>query len=115
VTVPSSYTPSPGAEAWHARFAGGVRLVLAPVLLSVAGFFTADFLLSGIYTWPRSSRVMALTLTIAVLAYEFIYKEQQARHPERPVQEHLRTVMYSCGLPYLVGGLALVALARLAG
>ena len=103
------------AELWHARFAGGIRLVLAPVLLSVAGFVTADFLLSGVYTWPRTSRVMALTLTIAVLAYEFIYKEQQARHPKRSVQEHLKTLLYSCGLPYLGGALALWALARLAG
>jgi hypothetical protein len=113
--VPSPYNPSPGADLWHARFAGGIRLVLVPVLLAFAGFFTADFLLSGVYTWPRTSRVMALTLTIAVLAYEFIYKEQQARHPERPVQEHLKTVVYSCGLPYLAGALALWALARLAG
>jgi len=100
---------------WHARFAGGVRLVLAPVLLAFAGFFTADFVLSGVYTWPRSSRVMALTLTIAVLAYEFIYKEQQARHPDRPVLQHLRTVLYSCGLPYLAGASALWILATVAG
>ena len=89
--------------------------MVAPVLLAAAGFFTADFVLSGIYTWPRSSRVMALTLTIAVLAYEFIYKEQQARHPERPVRQHLKAVLYSCGLPYLAGAFALWALATLAG
>jgi hypothetical protein len=115
VTGPSPYSPTRSADLWHARFAGGVRLVLAPLVLASAGFFTADFVLSGIYTWPRSSRVMALTLTIAVLAYEFIYKEEQARHPEWPVLQHLKTLLYSCGLPYLAGAFALWALATLAG
>ena len=115
MNVRSPYHPSPGTDLWHARFAGGVRFVLAPILLATAGFFTADFVLSGVYTWPRSSRVMALTLTIAVLAYEFIYKEEQARHPDRPVLQHLKAVLYSCGLPYLAGASALWVLAALAG
>jgi hypothetical protein len=99
---------------WHARFADAVRLVVAPVILFVAGFFTMDFLLSGIYTWPRTSRVTVLTITIAVLAYEFVYKEQQSLHADRSPGDHLKTVLYSCLLPYAAGALALLALARLA-
>ncbi|WP_447977894.1 hypothetical protein [Candidatus Nitrospira bockiana] len=99
---------------WHGRLFGLVRFVIAPTLLFVSGFFTVDFLLSGIYTWPRTSRVMALTLTLVVLGYEFIYKEQAAREPDGSLQDRLRTLTYSCVVPYAIGGLALVALARLA-
>jgi hypothetical protein len=95
-------------------FADAVRFVVAPLILFSSGFFTADFVLSGIYTWPRASRVLVLTVTIAVLAYEFVYKEQRAAHPEQPAGRHLRTVLYSCAIPYGIGGLALLALARLA-
>jgi hypothetical protein len=102
------------AAVWHARFTEAVRLVIAPVLLFVSGFFTMDFLLSGMYTWPRTSRVVVLTLTIIVLAYEFVYREQQARFPERPTEDTLKTIVYSCVIPYAVGALSLVALARLA-
>lgn len=72
-----------------------------------------DFLLSGAYSWPRTSRVIALTLTLAVLVYEFIYKEQQARHPEHSTDTRLKMLLYSCVMPYLLGAAALVALARM--
>lgn len=99
---------------WQARLADVIRLLIAPMLLFFSGFFTMDFLLSGAYSWPRTSRIMALTLTLAVLIYEFIYKEQKARHPEHSVQQRLRMLLYSCVIPYVVGACALIALARLA-
>lgn len=99
---------------WQDLFADIIRLVVAPILLLFSGFFTMDFLLSGTYTWPRTSRVMALTLTLAILVYEFIYKEQQARHPEHSIEQRVKTLLYSCLIPYAVGGLALIALARMA-
>ncbi|MBI4400155.1 MAG: hypothetical protein HY581_00805 [Nitrospirae bacterium] len=98
---------------WQLWFAEAVRLVLAPVVLLTSGFFTADFLLSGVYTWPRTSRVLVLTLTVLVLAYEFVYKEQRARHPEASSVCPLRALLYSCAIPYGLGALALLALARL--
>jgi len=59
-------------------FAQAIRYVVAPVILAMSGFFTVNFLVSGQYTWPRTSRVLALTLTLLVLSYEFVYKEQAA-------------------------------------
>jgi hypothetical protein len=107
-----SYASTMGAV-WHARFAEMVRFVIAPLILFSSGFFTMDFLLSGIYTWPRTSRVAALTITIVVLAYEFVYKEQVARFPQRSQEDRLKILLYSCILPYGVGILTLVVLARL--
>ena len=92
---------------WHERFSAGVRFVVAPLVLSWSGFVTADFLLSGVYTWPRSSRVVVLTLTICVLAYEFVYKEQ----PDEAAS--WKAVLYSCLLPYVAGVLGLLSLVAL--
>jgi hypothetical protein len=95
---------------WQAWFAEGVRFGLAPLILLLSGFFTADFLLSGAYTWPRTSRVLVLTITVAILSYEFVYKEQAARGMVHP----LKALLYSCLVPYGVGVLALAALVQLA-
>jgi hypothetical protein len=108
-----SSVPHNGAV-WHARFAEAVRLIVAPLLLFAGGFFTADFLLSGVYTWPQTSHVVALTITILVLSYEFVYKEQKERFPHRSHDDRLKILLYSCVIPYTVGAVALIALARLA-
>ena len=86
---------------WHTVFSETVRLGLAPLILLFSGFFTANFVISGHYTWPRTSRVLALTLTVVILAYEFVYKEQLSR-PVPPDRAKL-VVLYSCVIPYLVG------------
>jgi len=96
---------------WAQRFADAVRFLLAPLLLFISGFSTADFLLSGAYTWPRTSRVLVLTITVIVLAYEFVYKEHLARVPDG--SRAMRTVLYSCVLPYVLGVAALLALAKM--
>lgn len=98
----------------HAWFAEATRLVIAPLVLLSAGFFTADFALSGQYTWPRTSRVLVLTLTVLILAYEFVYKEQRARRAAPSEARPLRALLYSCAIPYAMGVFALLALARLA-
>lgn len=103
------------ADARELWFGSVVRFVIAPLVLLCSGFFTADFLLSGIYTWPRTSRVLVLTITLAVLAYEFVYKEQRLRFPNPSDARPLQAVLFSCLLPYAVGALALVGLAKLAG
>ncbi|MCY4613181.1 MAG: hypothetical protein OXB94_06135 [Nitrospira sp.] len=87
-----------------------VNLALAVLLSAWSGFFTMDFLLSGIYTWPRSSRVVTLTCAVLILVYEFIYKEHQARHAAVTGIAPLRMVVYACMIPYMLGTLALLAL-----
>lgn len=112
MTPRAGFDPSRVAGLGHRCFAEGTRLVIAPLVLFVSGFFTADFLVSGQYTWPRSSRIVVLTLTILVLSYEFVYKEQRARDPGRSRDGSLRALLYSCAIPYVVGALALLGLAR---
>ena len=90
-----------------------VNIVLAVLLSAWSGFFTMDFLLSGIYTWPRSSRVVTLTGAVVILVYEFIYKEHQTRHAAITGTPPLRVVVYTCLIPYMLGTLALLALINL--
>lgn len=87
--------------------------MLAPAVCLLIGFFTADFLLSGVYTWPRTSRTLALSCTVAVLSYEFVFKEQSLRAPRASQERGVKAVIYSCIVPYLLGALALIGLARL--
>lgn len=98
---------------WQQRFANAVRFFVAPVILFISGFSTTDFFLSGVYTWPRSSRVLVLTITIVVLSYEFVYKEQRALNPESSEAFAARALLYSCLIPYVVGVVALITLAKL--
>jgi hypothetical protein len=92
------------ATRWAGWPADAIRLVVAPVVLFFSGFVTADFMVSGAYTWPRTSRILILTLTVAVLAYEFVYKEHRAPY---------RALLYSCLIPYAAGTIAVLALLRL--
>jgi hypothetical protein len=100
----------PRGQKW---LAGTVRFVVAPLILFIGGFFTTDFLLSGIYTWPRTSKVLVLTITIAVLSYEFVYKEQRALQPDSSGAVAAKALLYSCLIPYVIGVVALIALAKL--
>lgn len=93
--------------------AGTVRFFVAPLILFIGGFFTTDFVLSGIYTWPRTSKVLVLTITIAVLSYEFVYKEQRALQSDSSGAPATRALLYSCVVPYMLGVVALVVLARM--
>lgn len=96
---------------WHVYFSHALRYVLAPLLFISSGFFTANFIVSGHYTWPRTSRVFVLTLTLLILAYEFIYKDHTVRStsPERA----FNAVLYSCMIPYALGVLMMLGLAKL--
>lgn len=108
MTVPSRSDSTQARAGWHAFFAEAIRLVLAPLILLFSGFFTANFVISGQYTWPRTSRTLALTLTVLILSYEFVYKEQLSRNilPERAKS----VLLYSCVIPYLVGWLLVLVL-----
>lgn len=92
-------------------FAQGIRYVVAPVILAGSGFFTVNFLVSGQYTWPRTSRVLALTLTLLVLSYEFVYKEQAATTGSN--EQARSAVFYACVIPYAVGAILMLALWKL--
>lgn len=100
----------PRGQQW---LAGAVRFFIAPLILFISGFFTTDFVLSGIYTWPRTSKVLVLTITIAVLSYEFVYKEQRTLKPDPSGAFAARALLYSCLIPYALGVAALVVLARM--
>lgn len=86
-------------------------MALAPLILLFSGFFTTNFLVSGQYTWPRTSRAIALTITVLILSYEFVYKEQLAR--ATPPDRARTTLIYSCVVPYLVGVLVMLILWKL--
>jgi hypothetical protein len=92
----------------HTFFSDLVRFVLAPLILLFSGFFTANFIIGGSYTWSQTSRTLALTLTVLILSREFVYKEQLSRNatPGRAWS----VLFYSCALPYVVGALVMVAL-----
>lgn len=99
---------------WHERFSVAIRSVLAPILFLWSGFFTADFVLSGTYTWPRTSRIFVLTTTLIILGYEFVYKSHRAAGPPRGDARARRAVRQACLLPYVagVGLLLLIVFAR---
>jgi hypothetical protein len=104
----SQSSPVEARPGWHAFFTETVRFVLAPLILLLSGFFTANFIISGQYTWPRTSRTLALTLTVLILSHEFVYKEQLSRN-ESPDRAR-SAVLYSCALPYVIGILVMLAL-----
>ncbi len=105
---PHSISPRGPLQGGHALFSKLVRLVLAPLVLLFSGYFTANFIISGAYTWPRTSRTLALTLTVLILSYEFVYKEELSRR--QSLSCAYSTVLYSCVLPYGVGVVAMLTL-----
>ena len=50
--------------------------VLSPLLCAFSGFHLTSYLLVGLYTWPRTSRVLVLTIGTFIFVYEFIFKSQ---------------------------------------
>jgi hypothetical protein len=92
-------------------FAQCIRYLVAPAVLAISGFFTANFFLSGQYTWPRTSRILALTLTVLVLSYEFVYKEQVEATGSG--SQGRTAVLYACIVPYAAGVIAMLALWKL--
>ena len=55
--------------------------------------------------------MLALTLTLLVLSYEFVYKEQTATTGS---EEQARSaVLYGCVIPYAVGAILMFALWKL--
>jgi ABC-type multidrug transport system permease subunit len=105
---PQQRSARPG---WHVFFSHSLRYALAPFLFVSSGFFTSNFIMSGHYTWPRTSRVFVLTLTLLILGYEFVYKDRtvQSASPDRA----FNAVLYSCMIPYALGVAMMLGLAKL--
>jgi hypothetical protein len=87
--------------------------VLAPLLCAFSGFHTASYLLVGLYTWPRTSRVIVLTIGMLIFSYEFIYNNHLSRPTSKWKYSALESVLYTCIIPYAIGAGALVILAGL--
>jgi hypothetical protein len=51
---------------------------------------------------------LALTLTLLVLSYEFVYKEQASITGSR--DEARSAVLYACAIPYTLGAVVMFAL-----
>ncbi len=96
----SASVPEPrGSQWWDGVFLG----LIVPVVHAIGGFFTLDFLLSGRYTWGRTLKVLVLSLSLLVLAYEFVYRDLQARHPEWSPRRLLKRVALHTALPFAAG------------
>ena len=104
----SQASPVESRPGWQAFFPNTVRFVLAPLILLFSGYFTANFIISGSYTWPRTSRTLGLMLTVLILSHEFVYKEQLSRN-ESPGRARA-ALLYSCVLPFVIGVLVMLAL-----
>lgn len=77
--------------------------VCIPIFHWTGGFFLLEFVLSGQYTWGRTLRTFALVMGNVVMAYEFVYREQETLHPEWPQRLLVKTVLrYSVG-PFALG------------
>ena len=99
---------SPGSRWWNGAF----LVVVVPLVNAIGGFFTLDFLLSGQYTWGRTLRTFVLSLSLLVLAYEFVYRDLRVRHPEWTCRRALKYVLGYSVFPFLGGmGLLLLLLA----
>ena len=105
MSEPVAAQGSPGSRWWNGVF----LLVVVPIVNAIGGFFTLDFLLSGQYTWGRTLRTFTLLLSLLVLAYEFVYRDLQARHPEWTGRRLLNHVLGYSVTPFF-GGMALLLL-----
>ena len=103
--------PVPAGGSLNVRSCGVFFLaVVIPIVHAVGGFFILDFLLSGIYTWGRTLRTFVLFMSNLVLAYEFVYRDLQARHTDWSDQRLLKSVLTYSVFPFCVGMAGLVLL-----
>ncbi len=102
---PITASSSPGTRWWNGAF----LVLVVPIVNAIGGFFILDFLLSGQYTWGRTLRTFVLSLSLLVLAYEFVYRDLQTRHPEWPGRRLLNHVLGYSVIPFF-GGMALLLL-----
>ncbi len=105
----SGSTVAESTAGWR-RLGNVFLLVVVPTVHATGGFFILDFLLSGQYTWGRTLRTFVLFLSNLILAYEFVYRDLQARHPEWPERRLFKSVVGYSVIPFAVGMAALLVL-----
>jgi hypothetical protein len=95
------------ARRWYGDF---FLVAVIPIVHVTGGFFVLDFLLSGEYTWGRTLRTFTLFMSNLVLAYEFVYRDLQTRHPEWTGRRLLKSVLRYSIFPFAGGMAALLLL-----
>ena len=85
-------------------------VVVIPIVHAAGGFFILDFLLSGQYTWGRTLRTFVLALSNLILAFEFVYRDLQAQHPDWPGNRLAKSLLVYSVIPFAVGMAALLLL-----
>jgi hypothetical protein len=105
--------PFPQAMGSHRLSTSFLYFFLAPILCAFSGFHAASYLLVGLYTWPRTSRVIVLTIGMLIFSYEFIFKNNMARPTSKWRYSSLESVLYTCVIPYTIGAGTLLVIAAL--
>jgi hypothetical protein len=77
--------------------------VFSPVLCAFSGFHLTSYLLVGLYTWPRTSRVLVLTVSTFIFVYEFIYKSDAPRFASGKTRSQGEWVLYTSMIPFAFG------------
>ena len=84
--------------------------ILSPLLCAFSGFHLTGYLLVGLYTWPRTSRTIVLTIGTIIFVYEFVFKGQSPQFPSGKAWSQVEWVLYTSAIPFLCGvGLLLAA------
>ncbi len=89
-----------------------IYFVLSPLLCAFSGFHMTGYLLVGLYTWPRTSRVIVLTIGTFIFVYEFIFKSQAPHFTSSKLLSQTDWILYTSLIPFVCGVGVLVALAR---
>ena len=87
--------------------------VFSPLLCAFSGFHMTSYLLVGLYTWPRTSRVIVLTVGTLIFVYEFIFKSQAPQFASGKLWSQGAWVFYTSLIPFLCGVGVLVTLVGL--
>ena len=74
-----------------------------------------SYLLVGLYTWPRTSRVLVLTIGTLIFVYEFLFKSQSPQFTTGKPLSQKEWVLYTSLIPFVGGVGVLVALTRFSG
>ena len=77
--------------------------VLSPLLCAFSGFHMTSYLLVGLYTWPRTSRTIVLTVGTLIFVYEFILKSQAPQFTSGKLWSQGEWVLYTSLIPFVCG------------
>ena len=83
--------------------------VLSPLLCAFSGFHLTSYLLVGLYTWPRTSRTIVLTLGSLIFVYEFIFKSQAPQFASGKAWTQGKWVLYTSLIPFVFGVVTFMA------